>query len=281
VKAPRSARRRAARSKQKSSTPRSRLPALGAAALLGIAVVLVSYGRLARRAPVFTYEIVNEFPHDPTAYTQGLIFRDSTLFESVGRYGRSELRRVALETGEVLQRHAMDSSHFGEGLADWGEELVQLTWQSRIGIVYDLASLNPVRTFQYPGEGWGLARSSDGLIMSDGTSTLRFLDPGTLQEEGRVEVVEGGRPVTGLNELEMMRGDLLANVWQTNHIVVIDPASGRVKGRLDLAGLLKMSDRSDSTDVLNGIAYDAASDRLFVTGKLWPKLFEIRMRRVD
>ena len=200
------------------------------------------------------------------------------LIESVGRYGHSELRRVALKTGEVVQRRSLDPKYFAEGLSDWGNKLVQLTWQSRVGFVYDHATFDSLRTFEYPGEGWGLARTESELIMSDGTSTLRFLDPETLVEKRRVEVREGGRAIRELNELEMVGEDLLANIWQTNQVVVINPRNGRVKARVDLTSLLRMSDRTDSTDVLNGIAYDAAGDRLFVTGKLWPKLFEIRLK---
>ena len=247
---------------------------LGVTAVLGLFLAF----RASRPAPFLDYEIVNTFPHDPRSFTQGLIFRDSVLFESVGRYGQSELRRVALETGRVLQRRALDSMYFAEGLSDWDDRLIQLTWQSGVGMVYDLATLDSLRTFEYPGEGWGLARTSSELIMSDGTSTLRFLDPEALTETRRVAVTDGGRAVGALNELEMVGEDLFANIWQTNQVVLIDPGNGRVRGRLDLTGLLRVSDRTDSTDVLNGIAYDAERDRLFVTGKLWPKLFEIRLK---
>jgi glutamine cyclotransferase len=237
--------------------------------------------RSSEPAPILDYEIVNVFPHDPGSFTQGLIFRDAVLFESAGRYGRSELRRVSLETGEVLQRRSLDPKYFAEGLSDWDDRLIQLTWQSGVGFVYDLATLDSLRSFAYSGEGWGLARGPTELIMSDGTSTLRFFDPETLVEKRRVDVKDGRRAVVGLNELEMVGEDLLANVWQTEQIVLIDPMNGRVKARLDLTGLLRMSDRTDSTDLLNGIAYDAQRDRLFVTGKLWPKLFEIRLKQVS
>ena len=255
---------------------------IGTALLAAAAVAGVIASVLATRsAPALDYEVVNVFPHDPESYTQGLIYRDGALFESAGRYGRSELRRVELETGKVLQRRAVDSVYFAEGLADWDDHLIQLTWKSGVGFVYDLATLDSLRSFEYPGEGWGLARGPTDLIMSDGTSTLRFLDPETLAEKRRLEVKDGGRPVRELNELEMVGPDLMANLWQTNQIVLIDPESGSVKGRLDLTGLLRVSDRTDSTDVLNGIAYDAQRDRLFVTGKLWPKLFEIRLKGAD
>jgi glutaminyl-peptide cyclotransferase len=275
-----SPRQRPGRSKQPAK--RGLLVPIGAGVLVvaGVVGAFLRF-RASEPAPVLDYEVVNVFPHDPGSYTQGLIFRDPMLFESAGRYGRSELRRVSLETGEVLQRRALDPKYFAEGLADWDDELIQLTWQSGVGFVYDLATLDSLRTFGYPGEGWGLARGPSELIMSDGTATLRFLDPETLVEKRRVDVKDGGRAVTGLNELEMVGADLLANIWQTNQIVLIDPANGRVKARLDLTGLLRISDRTDSTDVLNGIAYDAQRSRLFVTGKLWPKLFEIRLKQVN
>jgi glutaminyl-peptide cyclotransferase len=268
---------------------RSKQPARRARlVVIGISVVLITAGaglsiafRASRPAPVLDYEIVNVFPHDPESFTQGLIFRDSVLFESAGRYGRSELRRVSLRTGEVLQRRALDPKYFAEGLSDWDDRLIQLTWESGVGFVYDLDTFDSLRTFSYAGEGWGLARGPSELIMSDGTATLRFLDPETLIETRRVEVTDGGRAVRGLNELEVVGADVLANVWQTDQILVVNPTNGRVKARLDLTGLLRISDRTDSTDVANGIAYDAQQGRLFVTGKLWPKLFEIRMRQLD
>ena len=230
-------------------------------------------------APLYRYQVVNVFPHDPDAFTQGLIFRDGFLFESTGLAGQSTLRKVRLETGEVVQRLALEPEYFAEGLTDFGSSLVQLTWQSNVGFVYDLATFARQRTFQYDGEGWGLARDANRLVMSDGSSTLRFLDPGTLRETGRITVTDGGLPVESLNELEMVKDELLANVWQTDHIVIVSPATGRVTGRLDLAALLPPADRMPPVDVLNGIAYDAARNRLFVTGKNWPRLFEIRVER--
>jgi glutaminyl-peptide cyclotransferase len=253
------------------------LPAVAVAvvALLVFSVV----DRSNRAAPeLWDYEIVNEYPHDPGAFTQGLVFVDSTLYESTGRYGESTLRRVRLETGEVLQRRALDSMYFAEGLTEVGGRLIQLTWQTQVGFVYDRATLDSLAQFQYAGEGWGLTYDGSKLILSDGSATLRFLDPTTFRQIGQLEVHDENGPLPSLNELEMMGGDLLANVWQTDRIVVIDLESGRVKARVDLTGLLRLSDRVDATDVLNGIAYDARGDRLFVTGKLWPKLFEIRLK---
>jgi glutaminyl-peptide cyclotransferase len=230
-------------------------------------------------APRYDYQIVNVYPHDPGAFTQGLIFQQGFLFESTGLNGQSSLRKVRLETGEVVQRIAIGPEYFAEGLTDFSDTLVQLTWQSNIGFVYDLPTFGLQRTFDYPGEGWGLARDGNRLIMSDGTSSLRFLNPGTLREMGRITVTDGAQPVESLNELEMVKGELFANVWPSDHIVIISPQSGRVTGRVDLAGLFPAADRLPPADVLNGIAYDADRDRLFVTGKKWPRLFEIRLRR--
>jgi glutaminyl-peptide cyclotransferase len=233
----------------------------------------------AQMAPVLKYRVVATYPHDPSAYTQGLVYKDGFLFESTGRNGASTLRRVKLETGEVLQRIPIDAKYFAEGLADVGTELVQLTWQSNIGFVYDLKTFKLNRTFTYTGEGWGLVNDGTRLIMSDGTPALRFLEPKTLREIGRVTVTDGGLPVEDLNELEMMKGEILANIYQTDYIVTIAPRTGRVTGRIDLRGLLPAADRLRQVDVLNGIAYDPVRDRLFVTGKWWPKLFEIRVVR--
>lgn len=229
-------------------------------------------------APVYGYQVVNVYPHDREAFTQGLIYRDGVLFESTGLKGRSSLRKVRLETGEVLQRAAVDERYFAEGLTAWGSRLVQLTWETNVGFVYDLASFRPLRTFSYTGEGWGLTHDGRRLIMSDGTPTLRFLDPETFQVTGRIDVKDGGIPVEDLNELEFIDGAVYANVWTTDRIAIIDPATGRVTGWVNLAGLMPKGTTSGDA-VLNGIAYDAQAKRLFVTGKLWPRLFEIRIRR--
>ena len=231
------------------------------------------------RPPVYGYRIVNTYPHDPQAYTQGLIYRDGSLYESTGLNGRSTLRKVKLETGEVLQLEHLDPRYFAEGLADWNGRLVQLTWQSNVGFVYDLVSFKLQNTFRYSGEGWGLTRDQNRLIMSDGSDTLRFLDPATFQERGRVTVRDGSASVDELNELEYVRGEIFANVWQTDRIARISPMSGRVVGWIDLTGLLSKIYQLEPEAVLNGIAYDAERGRLFVTGKLWPKLFEITLER--
>jgi glutaminyl-peptide cyclotransferase len=230
-----------------------------------------------RSAPVFSYVVVNTFPHDPTAFTQGLIYRDGHLFESTGIKGQSSLRKVTLETGAVVERRVIDKRYFAEGLTDWGNRLLQLTWETNIGFVYDLATFTPIGTFTYTGQGWGLTHDGSHLIMSDGTSALRFLDPATQQELGRITVKDGDRPIERLNELELVKGEVYANVWLTDRIAIIAPTTGRVTAWIDLAGLRAPASGRD--DVLNGIAYDAQRDRLFVTGKRWSNLFEIRVRR--
>jgi len=253
---------------------------LAAAACCVVAVGTHPRGDVQTATPAtYGYEIVHTYPHDPGAFTQGLIFLDGALYESTGLNGKSSLRKVRLETGEVLQRRDVEERYFAEGLTEWQGTLIQLTWQTRIGFVYDLATFAPKRTFAYPGEGWGLTHDRTRLIMSDGTASLRFIDPVSLAETGRVMVTDRGQPVMRLNELEVVKGEIFANVWGTDSIVRIAPASGQVTGWINLAGLLPAADRTPQMDVLNGIAYDAAKDRLFVTGKQWPKLFEIRLVR--
>jgi glutamine cyclotransferase len=229
--------------------------------------------------PVFGYRVVNTYPHDPRAYTQGLVYYDGFLFESTGRKGRSTLRKVRLETGEVIQQHPLDGKYFAEGLTVWGNSLIQLTWRSGIGFVCDLRTFRTERQFSYAGEGWGLTHDRENLIMSDGSSTLRFLDPVRLREIRCLAVEDRGTPVENLNELQFVHNEVFANVWHTDRIARIDPQSGHVIGWIDLSGLLPASDRTSTEAVLNGIAYDTAGDRLFVTGKLWPKLFEIQLER--
>jgi glutaminyl-peptide cyclotransferase len=229
-------------------------------------------------AAVAGYRVVKVYPHDRQAFTQGLQYVDGFLYESTGQHGQSGIRKIKLETGEVLQHQPLDPKYFGEGITVWGDTIVQLTWQSEIGFVYDKKTLKQLRSFTYAGEGWGLTHDGARLIMSDGTASgsLRFLDPKTLKETGRLVVRDGGRPVDDLNELEYVRGEILANVWMTQRIARISPKTGEVAGWIDLSGLLDPREAA-GTDVLNGIAYDAAGDRLFVTGKLWPKLFEIKI----
>jgi len=222
-----------------------------------------------------SYRVVHAYPHDPQAYTQGLLYSDGHLYESTGLNGRSSLRMDDLDTGRVLQRVNLPQQYFGEGLAAWGSTLVQLTWQSHVAFVYDRFSFRLIRSFHYSGEGWGLTQDGRNLIMSDGTATLRFFDSNTFREVRRIQVRDGRQPVDQLNELEYIRGQIYANVWHTDRIARISPADGHVLGWIDLSGLFPASQRSDPEAVLNGIAYDAARNRLFVTGKLWPRLFEI------
>jgi glutamine cyclotransferase len=227
--------------------------------------------------PRYTYQIIHTYPHDREAYTQGLIFVEGVLYESTGLWGASTLRKVALETGEVLQIYSLPDQYFGEGLTLFGDRLIQLTWQSQIGFVYDRDSFALLGTFSYPTQGWGLTHDTQDLIMSDGSATLHFLDPHTFEERKQVQVYDENGLVARLNELEYIDGQVYANVYQTNRVARIDPQSGRVTAWIDLAGLLQPEDLNPPVDVLNGIAYDAPSDRLFVTGKLWPKLFEIEL----
>lgn len=227
-------------------------------------------------APVSGYQVVRVYPHDRQAFTQGLVFADGVLYEGTGLNGQSSIRKVKLENGAVLQIQKLEEQYFGEGIALVGDSIVQLTWQGGVGFVYDRATFQRSRTFTYTGEGWGLAYDGTRLIMSDGTAFLRFLDAKTLKETGRVQVTDGGRPVQQINELEVVKGEVYANVWQSDRIARIDPKSGQVRGWIDLKGILDPKDAA-GVDVMNGIAYDAAGDRLFVTGKLWPKLFEIEV----
>ena len=228
--------------------------------------------------PVHSFEVVHAYPHDAEAFTQGLVYRDGFLYESTGLQGQSTLRKLEIETGRVVQRRAMPPDIFAEGLTIWNNTLVQLTWQHQMAFVYALATFAPQSTLTYEGEGWGLTHDGTRLILSDGNAVLRFLDPASGRETGRVPVNDRGRPVVDLNELEFVRGSVLANVWHTDRIAVIDPATGNVTAWLDLTGLRPASSRQDAEAVLNGIAYDEARDRLFVTGKRWPALFEIALR---
>lgn len=227
--------------------------------------------------PVFGYQVVNTYPHDRAAYTEGLLFDNSVLYEGTGLNGQSSLRRVDLASGKVLQSQALSPEYFGEGVTVWHDQIIQLTWKSHVGFVYDKASFRLLKQFTYPTEGWGLTQDGKRLIMSDGTATLHFLDPATFTETGRIAVHANGVPVFNLNELEYIGGEIFANVWQTDRIARIDPETGQVVGWIDLTGLLGPADRQQPVDVLNGIAYDAEHDRLFVTGKLWPKVFEITL----
>jgi glutamine cyclotransferase len=228
-------------------------------------------------APVVGYRIVNTYPHDPRAFTQGLVFADGVLYEGTGLRGQSSLKKVDLKTGNILQARQLPARFFGEGITIYGNRVIQLTWRARVGFVYDMQTFQLLDTFNYPTEGWGITHDGRSLIMSDGTSTLYFLDPQTFREVGRLEVHTRDGPVSRLNELEYVQGEIYANVWKTDRIARISPQTGEVVGWIDLEGLLRPEDRNSRIDVLNGIAYDVKNDRLFVTGKLWPKLFEIEL----
>jgi len=252
-------------------------------ALAVLLTVLVFGGfsaALAATTPVYTYKVVRTYPHDPTAFTEGLFYKDGYLYESTGLEGQSSIRKERLETSQVIQRIAIPDQYFGEGVVAWKGKLIELTWRSHIGFIYDLATLQKIAEFRYPGEGWALTKDDHRLIMSDGTPDIRFLDPLTLKQIGTLHVTDQGRPVENLNELEWVKGQIYANIWQTDRIARIDPHTGHVLGWIDLTGLLSPADRvAGETDVLNGIAYDPKGDRLFVTGKNWPKLFEIKLVR--
>jgi glutamine cyclotransferase len=228
-------------------------------------------------SPIEGYKVIHVYPHDSSAFTQGLIYLNGFLYEGTGLNGHSSIRMDDLQTGKVLQHYELPADLFGEGLTDWGSNLVELTWTSHKGFVYDRFSFRLLRTFEYPGEGWGLTHDDKYLIMSDGTPNLRFLDPHTFREVRRVRVTDNGHPVEDLNELEYIHGEVYANVWQTNRIARISPQTGKVLAWIDLSGLIAAAGVEDSNAVLNGIAYDPKGDRLFVTGKLWPKLFEIKV----
>lgn len=224
-----------------------------------------------------SYRVIHSYPHDPHAFTQGLVFVDGHLYESTGLHGDSSLRMVDLETGRVLQETHVPEQYFAEGLTNWGSTLIQLTWQAHVAFVYDRFSFRLLRTMKYPGEGWGLTQDGHALILSDGSAKLRFLDPENMHELRRITVKDHGLPVTQLNELEWVKGEIYANVWHSDKIARISPATGQVLGWIDMSGLSADNERGDPEAVLNGIAYDAAHDRLFVTGKLWPRLFEIKV----
>ncbi len=232
-------------------------------------------------APVYTYQIVNQYPHDPTAFTQGLVWYDGAFYEGTGLRGESTLRRVNPETGEVQQSIPLPENYFGEGIVLWDDKIIQITWQEQTAFVYDRETFEQVGEFTYDTEGWGITHDGRSLIMSDGSNTLYFRDPETFAETGQVQVLDGSTPISQLNELEYINGEVWANVWQTDRIARIDPTTGQVTGWVDLSGLRPLETQSDSNAVLNGIAYDAANGRLFITGKRWPILYEIEIVPAD
>ena len=227
--------------------------------------------------PTYGYRIVNRYPHDPNGFTQGLVFVDGFLLEGTGLHGQSSLRKVELTTGTILQRRNLPARYFGEGVTVYGNKVIQLTWRANLGFVYDKDTFQLIETFHYPTEGWGITHDGKQLIMSDGTSTLYYLHPETFKQVGLLRVHDRKGPVSALNELEYVQGLIFANVWRTDKIALISPETGEVLAWIDLRGLLSPEDRAQGVDVLNGIAYDQVNNRLFVTGKLWPRLFEIEL----
>jgi len=270
------------------------LVVLSAAGLLGIVLLRSDAGSrsatpgnnrpvpaIAPSGPVarqLSCEVVGAYPHDPSAFLQGLVWYDGGFYESTGLEGRSTLRRVDFPSGAVVKSLALAPDLFGEGLTLVSNHLVQLTWTSHRGFVYDRETFRLLREFQYDTEGWGITWDGKNLIMSDGSAALTYLDPDTFQPVRRLPVTMNGQPLANLNELEFIEGRIWANVWQTDWIVCIDPNSGQVDSFLDLAGILPATSRTGSEDVLNGIAFDPQAKRIFVSGKCWPKLFEIRVR---
>lgn len=254
-------------------TSTARLARWSLSVALGMAIIAVCAAQAA--TPVYGYRVKATYPHDDQAYTEGLFYLNGDLFESTGREGQSFLRRVRLKDGAVLQSQAIPPGLFGEGIVNWGDDIISLTWQDGFGFRWDLKTFARKAVFQYPGEGWALTQDGKSLIMSDGTPYLRFLDPVTLKEQRRVRVTADGQPVMRLNELEFVKGEVLANIWLTNRIARIDPKGGKVTGWIDLTGLPETRLSLDADSVLNGVAYDREHDRLFVTGKNWPHLYEI------
>ena len=227
--------------------------------------------------PVYNFKILNIYPHDHNAFTQGLSFEEGFLYEGTGLNGQSALRKINLKTGDILKIHKLPQEFFGEGIVLYNDKIIQLTWRSHVGFVYDKNSFKLLGTFFYPTEGWGITYDGKQLIMSDGTANLYFLNPDTLNVTGRIEVRDKNIPVTKLNELEYVRGEIFANVWFTSRIARIDPQSGRVTGWIDLEGLSPFKNSDNQMKALNGIAYDSNNHRLFVTGKLWPNIYEIKL----
>ncbi len=234
--------------------------------------------RIPGRAEFHPYRVIRSYPHDRSAFTQGLVYNGGYFYEGTGLHGRSTLRKVDPASGRVIKEVALPPSLFGEGVAVFGDRIFQITWQSRIGFIYEKSSFRLLQKFSYPHEGWGITHDGKRLIISDGTSVLHLLDPKDLHETGTLRVHDDRGPVEGINELEYVRGAIYANVWPTDNVAVIDARTGRVTNWIDLRGLLAKEDLQ-GVDVTNGIAYDAEGDRLFVTGKFWPKLFEIRLIR--
>jgi glutaminyl-peptide cyclotransferase len=243
------------------------------AGLLG-PLILIALLLPAQTTPRFDYIVVKEHPHNPQSFTQGLEFAGGELYESTGLVGQSGIFRIRLEDGKALEKLPLEQPYFGEGITLLGNRVFQITWQNQTGFIYQRSPLRRLRSFQYTGEGWGLTNDGKQLYMSDGTAQIRVIDPNTMREVRRINVNDAGRPLKNLNELEWWKGELLANVWMTDYVVRISPVDGRVTGWIDFSGLLK---NSSGADVLNGIAWNQKTDRLYVTGKLWPRIFEVKI----
>jgi glutamine cyclotransferase len=233
----------------------------------------------ANGVPTYGYEVVNTYSHARDSFTQGLEYHNGKLFESAGGEGTSSLRVVELDSGKVLDKVDVPMPYFAEGLTLFNGKLHQLTWQNEVGFIYDANSLSKIDQFRYDGEGWGLTNDGTSLILSDGTNRIRFIDPGSFKVSRTIAVLDGNKPIDSLNELEYINGEIYANIWHRDMIAIINPQTGKVNAWLNLTGLLKPGEVHDEEAVLNGIAFDAGSNRLFVTGKLWPKLFEIRVKK--
>ena len=236
-------------------------------------------GIVPSRTPTYSFDVVQSYPHDAMAFTQGLVWHENRLFESTGQVGTSNIREVELNSGRVIRQQDLEAPHFGEGIVLLGEQLFQLTYTSGKAFVYDWKRFTRTGEFTYDGEGWGLTTDGAAIIMSNGTASLVWRDPATFAVQKTITVTDHGTPVSQLNELEWVKGEIWANIWQSEQIARIDPATGNVTGWIDLKGILPSIDRTGSEDVMNGIAYDAARDRLFVTGKLWSKLYEITLKQ--
>ncbi|MDI9611675.1 MAG: glutaminyl-peptide cyclotransferase [Acidobacteriota bacterium] len=264
----------AARKKRRNLWPR--VASATALCALSLAAAMAP-GKKPQASASLSYRVTARYPHDPGAFTQGLVYLDGFLYESTGQYGESTLRKVEISTGRVLRKKALGRDYFGEGLAERAGLLYQLTWHEKIGFIYAIEDFSRIGSFAYQTEGWGLAHDGRRLVMSDGSHTLSFLDPKTFEPVERLPVLYRGTPVARLNELEVVRGEIWANVWLTDRIARIDPATGFVTGWLDLSALYPQQERTREADVMNGIAFDETGNRLFVTGKYWPWLFELSL----
>ncbi|WP_249138174.1 glutaminyl-peptide cyclotransferase [Phenylobacterium montanum] len=249
-----------------------------AAAGVAISLAMAAQPAQAAQAPAYGFEVVHAYPHDPKAYTEGLLYLNGFLYESTGQYGTSYIRKVKLETGAVVRQVTLPPSLFGEGIVNFADQLISVTWKNGIGFRRDLKTFAVKQQFRYSGEGWGMTQDGKDIILSDGSPVLHVLDPKSLKEVRQIRVASGDQPIANLNELEWVDGEIYANVWQTNYIARIDPGTGQVKAWIDLSGLPETSEPHDPDNVLNGIAYDKTGHRLFVTGKRWPHLYEIKLK---